>query len=305
MKKALFTLSAAALFAATTTAQNINDRTWTDGLGGWHCSKENNGNYQFIGGYTDAGLDWELKSIGGDKYKVIDAEYNMSGNGCNVTKIKITDGYDIEHLILVARDSKNVITALLTELKDWNSSKELFLDMLDGIYTDPQGKQYNFARESLNGEKFETIHSEGDMSQCFKLKDGKVYWAEFTDKGIDLYNTVWDDDSPWGYYKKTTIYKSLTKKDQITEILTGQYPYTSTKLILPASLDYFTKAQLRVMRNEIYARHGYVFSSADLKAHFAKMSWYKPLNDNSKIQLSQLEQLNVDLIKAEENKKEK
>jgi len=58
------------------------------------------------------------------------------------------------------------------------------------------------------------------------------------------------------------------------------------------------------MRNEIYARHGYVFSSADLKAHFAKMSWYKPLNDNSKVQLSQLEQLNVDLIKAWENKSE-
>ena len=58
------------------------------------------------------------------------------------------------------------------------------------------------------------------------------------------------------------------------------------------------------MRNEIYAHHGYTFTSADLKAHFAKMSWYKPLGDNSKIKLSQLEQLNVDLIKAEEDKKE-
>ena len=36
------------------------------------------------------------------------------------------------------------------------------------------------------------------------------------------------------------------------------------------------------MRNEIYAHHGYTFTSADLKAHFAKMSWYKPLGDNSK-----------------------
>ena len=36
-----------------------------------------------------------------------------------------------------------------------------------------------------------------------------------------------------------------------------------------------------------------------------EMSWYKPLNDNSKVQLSQLEQLNVDLIKAWENKSEK
>jgi hypothetical protein len=205
--------------------------------------------------------------------------------------------------VLVARNSKNVITALLAELKDWNKDDQLLLDMLDGIYTDSQGKEYNFARESLNGEKFEVQVGDGNMAQCFKLKDGKIYWVEFTDKGIDLYNAVWDDDNPAGYYKQSTFYKSLTKKDQITEIITGQYPYTSMKLVLPSQLDFFTKAQLRVMRNEIYARHGYVFSSADLKAHFSKMSWYKPLNDNSKVQLSQLEQLNVDLIKAWENNK--
>lgn len=304
MKKTLFTLLAATMLAATAAAQNITNRTWTDGLGGWNCGKADNGNYQFVGGYTDAGLDWELKGIGTDKYKVVDAEFNMSGNGCTVTRMKIIDGYDAENVVLVARNSKNVITALLAELTDWNHDDQLLLDMLDGIYTDSQGKQYNFARESLNGEKFEVQVSDGNMAQCFKLKDGKIYWVEFTDKGIDLYNAVWDDDNPCGYYKQSTFYKSLTKKDQITEILTGQYPYTSMKLVLPASLEYFSKAQLRVMRNEIYARHGYVFSSADLKAHFAQMSWYKPLNDNSKVQLSELEQLNVDLIKAWENKVE-
>ncbi len=303
MKKTLFTLLAASMLTATAAAQNITNRTWTDGLGGWYCDKAENGNYQFIGGYTDAGLDWELKGIGGDKYKVVDAEFNMSGNGCTVARMKIIDGYDAENVVLVARNSKNVITALLAELKDWNKDAQLFLDMLDGIYTDSQGKEYNFARESLNGEKFEVQVGDGNMAQCFKLKDGKIYWVEFTDKGIDLYNAVWDDDNPAGYYKQSTFYKSLTKKDQITEIITGQYPYTSMKLVLPSQLDFFTKAQLRVMRNEIYARHGYVFSSADLKAHFSKMSWYKPLNDNSKVQLSQLEQLNVDLIKAWENNK--
>ena len=304
MKKTLFTLLTATFLAATSTAQNINNRTWTDGLGGWHCGKADNGNYQFIGGYTDAGLDWELQSIGTDKFKVVDADFNMSGNGCNVTKMKITDGYENANLVLVARNSKNVITALLAELTDWNHDDQLLLDMLDGIYTDSQGKEYNFARESLNGEKIEVQVSDGTMAQCFKLKDGKIYWVEFTDKGIDLYNAVWDDDNPCGYYKRSTFYKSLTKKDQITEIITGQYPYTSMKLVLPSQLDFFTKAQLRVMRNEIYARHGYVFSSADLKAHFSKMSWYNPLNDNSKVHLSQLEQLNVDLIKAWENKVE-
>ena len=60
---------------------------------------------------------------------------------------------------------------------------------------------------------------------------------------------------------------------------------------------YFSKSLCRVMRNEIYARHGYNFASADLKAHFSKMSWYKPVADNSKIQLSELEQLNIAILK--------
>ena len=34
------------------------------------------------------------------------------------------------------------------------------------------------------------------------------------------------------------------------------------------------KQTLRIARNEIYARHGYIFGSADLKAYFAGCSWY-------------------------------
>ncbi|MBR4272667.1 MAG: hypothetical protein IKQ30_07510, partial [Bacteroidales bacterium] len=164
MKKTFFTLLTITILAATAAAQNITNRTWTDGLGGWNCGKADNGNFQFIGGYTDAGLDWELQSIGTDQFKVVDAEFNMSGNGCNVTKMKITDGYDNANLVLVARNSKNVITALLAELTDWNHDDQLLLDMLDGIYTDSQGKEYNFARESLNGEKIEVQVSDGTMA---------------------------------------------------------------------------------------------------------------------------------------------
>lgn len=37
-----------------------------------------------------------------------------------------------------------------------------------------------------------------------------------------------------------------------------------------------TAAELRFLRNEIYARHGYIFNSADLKNYFNKQDWYKP-----------------------------
>ena len=36
------------------------------------------------------------------------------------------------------------------------------------------------------------------------------------------------------------------------------------------------KDQLRLFRNLIYARNGYTFKSADLRAYYSSCSWYKP-----------------------------
>ena len=304
MKQTLLTLLAALLLEATAAAQELDNRNWTDGAGYWHSSKNDNGNYEFFGGYGGAGLEMEIENIAPNKFKTITTGTQIVKEACTITMMKITDGYDADCTILVARNSQNDVVTVLGEQNDWTITEELFFDLLDGIYTDPQGKQYNFDRNSLNGERFKQESQEGGfMNNLIQLKDGKTYWIDFTDKGIDIFNTVPKEGAPEGYYDKTTLYKSLVKKDKIDDNLTGQYPYTSMKLLLPQSLILFSKAQLRIMRNEIYARHGYTFASADLKAHFAKMSWYKPLNDNSKVQLSQLEQLNVDLIKACENRK--
>ena len=60
------------------------------------------------------------------------------------------------------------------------------------------------------------------------------------------------------------------------------------------------REQLRLMRNEILARHGYVFQSKDLRDYFSKKWWYKPVADNNSIKLNIVEQTNVQLIKSEE-----
>lgn len=60
------------------------------------------------------------------------------------------------------------------------------------------------------------------------------------------------------------------------------------------------REQLRLMRNEILARHGYIFQSKDLRDYFSSKWWYKPGTDNSKIRLNIIEKTNVELIKSEE-----
>ncbi len=58
-------------------------------------------------------------------------------------------------------------------------------------------------------------------------------------------------------------------------------------------------AQLRLARNEIYARHGFIFHSADLRAYFSRYSWYRPIA--STVTLSPVEQANVARLQAAES----
>ena len=62
----------------------------------------------------------------------------------------------------------------------------------------------------------------------------------------------------------------------------------------------FSKSQLRLMRNEILARHGWKFQSKDLQEYFGQQPWYKPVADNKSIKLNIIELTNVQLIKSEE-----
>ena len=38
--------------------------------------------------------------------------------------------------------------------------------------------------------------------------------------------------------------------------------------------------ELRITRNEIFAKHGYIFKSEDLANHFSTKDWYEPKYDD-------------------------
>lgn len=60
------------------------------------------------------------------------------------------------------------------------------------------------------------------------------------------------------------------------------------------------KAELRIMLNTIYARHGYVFEDGDLKSYFSRYRWYSPrTNRLPDKELSPMERDNVALIKSQ------
>ncbi|MBQ9667287.1 MAG: YARHG domain-containing protein [Prevotella sp.] len=88
--------------------------------------------------------------------------------------------------------------------------------------------------------------------------------------------------------------KFAEEEQAISDVITGM-------LLNTTYLSQFPKAQLRLMRNEILARHGYRFQSEDLRDHFETQPWYHPVADNNSIRLNIIEQTNVQLIKSEES----
>lgn len=54
------------------------------------------------------------------------------------------------------------------------------------------------------------------------------------------------------------------------------YP-SNTEYITEWELDSYTRDEIVLIRNEIYARHGYNFSDANIRAYFESQSWYRPV----------------------------
>lgn len=72
------------------------------------------------------------------------------------------------------------------------------------------------------------------------------------------------------------------------------------KRLSEGEIDALSLEQLRLARNEIYARHGYIFKSEDLKAYFSQQKWYHPDASYDGTTLSEVEKYNVELIQNRE-----
>lgn len=82
-------------------------------------------------------------------------------------------------------------------------------------------------------------------------------------------------------------------------------PESGTKLLSTSDLQGLNAQQLRIARNEIYARHGRTFKDAELQNYFASCSWYKPNSAynyaNESSNLNSIEKQNVITIKNYED----
>ncbi len=87
--------------------------------------------------------------------------------------------------------------------------------------------------------------------------------------------------------------------------LPGDYSALSTERVAQAEMAALTRWQLRIARNEVFARHGLKFGPTELQAHFMAQAWYKPTDEsltriNSR--LSVVEWRNIEALKRIERR---
>lgn len=76
----------------------------------------------------------------------------------------------------------------------------------------------------------------------------------------------------------------------------------SERILNKEDLENKSPSELRILRNEIFARKGYIFKSEDLLKYFNEFEWYKPnIKKIEDIKLSVVEKYNIKKIKEAEN----
>ncbi len=76
------------------------------------------------------------------------------------------------------------------------------------------------------------------------------------------------------------------------------FPQSSRQLLTRADVQPLEPVQLWLARNEIFARHGFIFNRPELQQYFGRFDWYQPVG--RQVKLNAIEQANVALLQAAE-----
>ncbi len=121
------------------------------------------------------------------------------------------------------------------------------------------------------------------------------------------------------YTKHKTVEKTYEEEDSIGNIRIRKYEdnaiFTTTRavdsinpskiLLTKEVVENLSKGDIYIMRNLIFARHGFSFREKRLRSFFDDQDWYMPVFSDVKKNLTEIEKKNIDLLlRYEQNAKE-
>jgi hypothetical protein len=177
--------------------------------------------------------------------------------------------------------------------------KFILIEMGDNIN---DGKfEFNIDNNILKGNWFSNDKNQHVTQRTFELKkqkfkyNPKVMLPANEDGYVDYYNFKRDTIHPESidsleieenYYEET--YRSAT--DIITKL------NSSTTKLTESELKNLKKLELEILRNTIYARHGYAFNKKTYRQFFDAVEWYIPVSRNVDSELTSLEKANIKIL---------
>ena len=104
--------------------------------------------------------------------------------------------------------------------------------------------------------------------------------------------------------ERANMERLLAEKDKGrgTAISIGDMDNFQNALLTEEKLKGLNILELRILREEFYARHGKIFDAPGIRDYFNWRDWYKPAKNQSAIKLNKIEQQNVDLLAVYEAK---
>ena len=258
-------------------------------------------------------LEFMLVPVAGkkDTYTVADGPNDYLNLFENIATVRHQkrEGLDV----LCFYDSKNLLQTVMSNETEWDAQKlniARFKEQLIGEFEQKGSPSEliiewdkiidnsvpaNYEVETFNGLVMGYITVVPDDAKRGHRLQGTWEIVSTLD-GFILCGLTFNDDSGWWEHDGVNYIEYYKSNPDVP-----RFAYTSTTLLNDKQFRKMKKSTLRIMRNEIMARHGYRFQSKDLQEYFSSMPWYKPAASNDEVKLSFIEQLNVELIKAVEN----
>ena len=130
----------------------------------------------------------------------------------------------------------------------------------DGSYSDDSYSDNSYNDNSYNDSWYEDPNIEIEDSG-----NGDYY---YDDSYNDSYNDSWSDSG------SSSGSSDLIVEGEPADIL---LPGITTRYISESELYNYSDDMIRYIRNEIFALHGRIFKSEDLREYFMSKSWYTPM----------------------------
>jgi len=133
----------------------------------------------------------------------------------------------------------------------------------------------------------------------------KKYYFSDDDKYQFKYNFYYWSQSEQRYILDETVTQEQLQNAYCPEDYFAYNGLKFSKLdskLIDADLKDLDKAQLRLMRNAVYARHGRTFKSVDLQSLWDCYTWYKKNPNYSDSLLTDIDKYNIELIQKYEAK---